>query len=180
MTKNSTVQKGFSLLELFLTLTIISIIAVFSLPNFGNIAEIQRLKSAVRDLHAAISLTRSLAIKHAETITLCVQAQTPSPQCAASGAAKGNWQNGWLVFRDVNNNRQFDFGDQLLSTNKAYKSVSINSSAQKSLVRINALGASILSNQTWEFCLFKKNSPRGIRLILSSPGQIRHIKIDSC
>ncbi|VAW82514.1 hypothetical protein MNBD_GAMMA12-1611 [hydrothermal vent metagenome] len=172
---------GFSLIELLLTLTIISIISVFALPNFGNLTDIRRLKSAVRDLQTSINLTRSLAIRQGTTITLCIKNRlSTSPQCSPSGQAQGNWASGWLIFRDLNNNRQRDKNEPLLSNNTAVKFIGIQSNSQKSLVQITALGASILSNQTWEFCLNGKRESRGFQLILSSPGQIRPVKINSC
>jgi len=177
---NDIKQRGFSLIELFLTLSIISIVSVFALPNFGKVTEIQYLKSAVRDLQSSLNLTRSLAIRRAETITICVKANSRIPQCVAPGVANGVWTGGWLIFSDQNNNRQYDNNEQLLGTHSPFRLISIKSSAQKSLLRINSLGASILSNQTWKFCLAQKKGYGGFSLILSSPGQVRPVKIDSC
>ncbi len=172
---------GFSLVELLLTLSIISIISVLALPNFGNLTDMRRLKSAVRDLQTSISLTRSLAIKQGVTITLCAQSKLSiQPQCSPAGLAQGDWASGWLIFRDLNNNRQRDNNEPLLSNNTATEFIGIQSSSPKSFVQINALGASILSNQTWKFCLSRQRATRGFQLILSSPGQIRPVKIDSC
>lgn len=185
MPANINTLKGFSLVELFAALSLISIIAVMALPTIGQVRAKQHLTSAVHNLHTSLNLARSLAIKRGEIISVCAQDPTSkAPKCMEPGLSNGEWQNGWVIYSDLNNNQQIDATDKILSLTPAILSVAIRSNANKSSVKLSALGASILSNQTWEFCHSKssKNNPinRGYRLILSSPGQIRPVTIESC
>ena len=185
MSANLNKLKGFSLVELFAALSIISLIAVMSLPTIGQVRDKQRLKSAVQHLQASLNLARSLAIKRGESISVCAQdPASTTAKCMLPGLGNGEWQKGWLIYSDLNNNQQIDGTEKILSATGAIPSVTIRSSSKKSRVKLSAFGASILSNQTWEICLPKSSKTssikRGYRLILSSPGQIRPVTMESC
>jgi type IV fimbrial biogenesis protein FimT len=81
------VEKGFTLLELMVTLAIAAILATMAIPNFTEIITSNRLTTYNNELVAALNLARSEAIKRNQQIIV-----------RKTGA---NWENGWHVFVDI-------------------------------------------------------------------------------
>lgn len=81
-------DRGFTMIELIITVLILGILTTMALPSFRNFIASQRIKSASFDLMSMVSLARSEAIKRNTNVTV-----TP---------AGGNWQNGWTVAAGAN------------------------------------------------------------------------------
>lgn len=75
--------KGFTLLELLVTLAVAGILLTVGVPSFASFIQGQRLKSAASELSYALLFARSEAIKRNADVTV-------SPN-------SGGWQNGWTV-----------------------------------------------------------------------------------
>lgn len=75
--------QGFSLVELMVTVALVGILVSIGAPAYRTMIEGQRVKSATVDLHSALVLTRSEAVKFNKKVTL-------------SPAADG-WSSGWSV-----------------------------------------------------------------------------------
>ena len=88
--------KGFTLIELIVTLTIAGILMAVAAPSMQNFVSGSRLTTQVNDLLADISISRSEAIKRNTTAGVCVTA-SGGTSCVPSG----NWANGWMVYADV-------------------------------------------------------------------------------
>lgn len=87
-------NKGFSLIELIVVLTIASILLMIAGPALQKFVASNRLTSQVNDLLADINLARSEAIKRNAVTGVC--ASTSGTSCTASG----NWASGWMVYYD--------------------------------------------------------------------------------
>lgn len=77
-------QHGFTLLELIVTISVLSILVALAAPSFRQLLEAQRMRAASFDLVADLTLARSEAIKRGAAITL-------APTTA------GDWSTGWTV-----------------------------------------------------------------------------------
>lgn len=75
-------QRGFSLVELMVTLSIIIVLAGAGVPAMQDFLTNQRLKGATSDLYTDLLRARSEAIKRNASVTL-----TPD----------GNWSKGWTL-----------------------------------------------------------------------------------
>ena len=97
---------GLTLIELLTTLTILSILALVSIPATDWVHS-NRLKSTIRQLHSEVQLARTIAIKQQKLITVCgsIDGATCTKQ----------WDGGeLLVFHDININRELDSNDELI------------------------------------------------------------------
>jgi type IV fimbrial biogenesis protein FimT len=76
-------SRGFSLIELMVSLVVLGILVGLAVPSYRAIIAEQRVRATVTDLHAAISLARSEAIKLNRQITIA--------------PAAGGWAAGWGI-----------------------------------------------------------------------------------
>lgn len=76
-------QRGFTLIELMVTATLIAVLLGVGVPSFRSFMDTQRVKSAAFDVAAALVLARSEAIKRNKVITMA--------------PVSGAWENGWTV-----------------------------------------------------------------------------------
>lgn len=85
--------RGFTLLELMVTLAVASILAVIALPSFRDLLRKNQVSSANNALLADLSYARSEAITRGNIVSICPSADGSS--CTASGQA---YESGWLVY----------------------------------------------------------------------------------
>lgn len=78
-------SRGFTLIELMVTLVVIVILATLAVPSFRGFIANQQVKTASYDLLAALNYARSEAIKRNADVTLA--------------AVGGDWAAGWQVSR---------------------------------------------------------------------------------
>lgn len=100
--------RGFSLVELMVVFAILGLLLSLSVPSIGTVLETQRVRSASNRLLSDLHLVRSEAIKHNGRVVICKS--TDGVQCNALG----QWNQGWVVFHDANNNAQRDAGELLV------------------------------------------------------------------
>jgi type IV fimbrial biogenesis protein FimT len=87
-------QRGFTMTELGITLTIAAILASIALPSFQGIIANQRARTYASALYASLSKARSEAITLNGNVTVQPKA--------------GGWKAGWQIL-DVNNNVLDDY-----------------------------------------------------------------------
>jgi len=92
---------GFTLIELLVTVTVAAILAAAVAPSFGPFIASQRVKAASFDLVAALTQTRSEAIKRNANVSMT--------------AAAGGWKDGWTIAS----------GATTLAVKSAYKGLTI-------------------------------------------------------
>ena len=85
-------NRGVTLVELIIVLTIAGVLAALAAPGIQRFVASNRLTAQVNDLLADISFARSDAIKRNTSAGICTS--TSGTSCTASG----NWANGWLVY----------------------------------------------------------------------------------
>jgi type IV fimbrial biogenesis protein FimT len=82
--------RGFTLLELMVTLTVVAILGIIAVPNFHTFMLNQRRDSVVDALTASLQYARNQALNLNEKTTLC--AGQPGISCTG-----GAWSSGWEV-----------------------------------------------------------------------------------
>ena len=94
MTKNN---HGFTLIELIVTLAVVSILLLTGIPMLNQMTENNRLVTQINSIAGSLAVARSESIKRGASVTLC--GSTNGTTCDTS-----NWESGWIVFSDANNN----------------------------------------------------------------------------
>lgn len=106
----TTLQAGFTLYELMITLAIVGVILSFGMANLGDFNRNGRMTATANDLHAAFHLARSESARAKANITICASAN-PMDAGAQCG---GTWDQGYIVFQDGGVDLQVDGADAIL------------------------------------------------------------------
>ncbi|MGC8519791.1 MAG: GspH/FimT family pseudopilin [Steroidobacteraceae bacterium] len=116
-------QRGVTLFELVIVMLIIAILTGIGVPTYRYVTTSSRMSAELNALLGDLQYARSEAVRQGQAVTVCIAAQTTSPYaCAAAGAQ--NWDQGWLVFSDVGDTKNYDSsaGDQMLRVQSAFSS----------------------------------------------------------
>lgn len=82
--------RGFSLIELVMTVTVVGILLAIAAPSFRTFMQNSRLATQANTLVYALNLARSEAVRLDSTVEVCAS----SDGATCNG---GNWQSGWIV-----------------------------------------------------------------------------------
>lgn len=82
-------SRGFTLVELLVTVAVLSILLAVAVPSFQSFLANNRMASQANDLITALNLARSEAIRRSANVTVC--ASSTGTTCT------GGWAQGWIV-----------------------------------------------------------------------------------
>ena len=94
---NAGILRGFTLVELMVTIAIAAILLAIAVPSFDGVALSMKLTSYANDLVASTLLARSEAIKRNAVVSLCVSSDGTS-------CGTGGWEQGWMVMCKTTDN----------------------------------------------------------------------------
>ena len=89
-------NRGFSLIELIVTLAIAAILVTTAVPSFFGMIQRDRLTTQANDFVSSLSLARAEAASRGQRIVVCKSAGPAYNSCATSGG----WEQGWIIFAD--------------------------------------------------------------------------------
>jgi type IV fimbrial biogenesis protein FimT len=152
-------NKGFTLIELMITVAIMSILLSVGLPSFQSIIASSRLTAATNGMVSALQLARFEAIKQHKLVYV-----------RAKGDIKDNWVKGWEVFVK---------GAEPFATFDALTTVTVTATydgTSTSTIYYDESGRAKPTGGHFTFC-----SDTDFRsVIVSSTGRVRTSVITSC
>ena len=134
MTDRPARSRGFSLLELMITIAVMAILLAIALPSFRDVFHRNEVSSASNALLASVSYARSESITRGQLVSMCPSADGAS--CTTSGTA---FDPGWLVYT---------YPAGAASANLAYNAASatlLRAIPEQSGVSIQALGSKVIT-----------------------------------
>ncbi len=108
--------KGFTLIELMVSVSVTSILTAIAVPNFGDFIVKLRVDNEISQLQRILLITRNAAINSGYKTILC--------PLDVNSHCTNQWHEELSAFVDVNGNKKFDSDDneKLLSIRAAIKS----------------------------------------------------------
>lgn len=167
--------RGFTLLELLVTLVILALLMAIGIPSFASQIQNTKLKTTTLSLLEAVEFTRSKAVFANKRAIVKNQ---------------NNWGGGWEIFMDVNDNGVRDQNEEILQTHEKVDGVRIIPNAPlKDYVSFIGSGESRFTGRkngggfqagTFKVCPTTKGA--GYKLVLARSGRMRMDKIaaDEC
>ena len=101
-TLNMDKEPGFTLVELLITIVVVSILLAAGVPAFQSFIKNNRVTAQANDLISTIQLARSEALKRGVNTVVC--ASNEPAKCTG----KDTWADGWIVFSDPDRNNAPD------------------------------------------------------------------------
>lgn len=98
-------RRGFTLVELMVTLAVVAILAVIAAPALQSFAARSAMNSLEGDFTKALARARLDALSRNTCVTVCQMAVPATPgaarTCEPTVANRGNWHQGWIVFENA-------------------------------------------------------------------------------
>jgi type IV fimbrial biogenesis protein FimT len=175
--------RGFTLVELLAVLAIVAVLAGAATPSMSALMRSVRLTTATNDLLASFAMARSEAVKRKSRVAMCKSSN------GVSCASTGGWEQGWIVFHDVDNSGTREAGEQVVQhaqplSTELRLSVNLNVSRY---ISYTAGGAAQLSTGAFQagtitLCNASSRGGEARQIILSSSGRprVQKTQVASC
>lgn len=104
-------QQGFTLIELLVTMIIGALILGMAVPSYQSFTRSSLRSANLNEFVSALQFARSEAIKRGSRVTLCQS--TTGVSCDGGP----EWENGWIVFNDDDDNNTVNNVESVLRVN---------------------------------------------------------------
>jgi type IV fimbrial biogenesis protein FimT len=101
-------SRGYNMIELITAMSIVAILLALAVPSFRYITNANRIASEGNGLLGDLQYARAEAIREGRNVGACIS------NTGTSCTGGSNWQNGWIIYSDLNNNGTFDAGEPVL------------------------------------------------------------------
>lgn len=167
--------RGVSLAELLVVLAIVGVLITMVAPGWSGLVQAYRSRVAADLLFSGLVLTRSEAVKRNRRVVICSSPE--GERCLASV----NWEQGWIVFEDTNNNGQRDLTEAILQRQHptgANLSISSAFASSKGYVSYLPLGRAetvdgVIQMGTFKVCIGSASPTEVRQIVINSAGRPR-------
>jgi type IV fimbrial biogenesis protein FimT len=163
--------KGFTLVELMVALGILGLTMAIAVPNFITLINDNRISSSASDFVGALQLAKAESAARTSPATIC------KSNIAGTGCiTTGDWQQGWIVFSDINGNAAVDAGDTVVLNHEALDTrITFNDAGVTNSITFNPSGStSITGAQIFIMCDARPfaESAKGILVTITGRGNV--------
>jgi len=160
-------EQGFTLVELLITVVVLSILVALAVPNFRGLMDRNAVVTQANDLISGILLARSEAIKRELPVVI---------------RQVGSWNTQWIVFNDLNGNNNYNSATEaprILNNQQTANSVTITGANNAAtFIRFNSRGRATMAPGEDSFTITRNSSTRYI--CFSATGRPRVQEDPSC
>jgi type IV fimbrial biogenesis protein FimT len=144
---------------------------------FSQMLSSLRLRNGVDTFFTSVLLTRSEAVKRNSRVVMCKSDQ--GKVCASSG----DWNQGWIIFHDANNNAEVDAGESIVRHQQSLENrikITGNEPVQK-YVSYTGFGTSNLVSGAFQagtltFCQISPSPTDAWQIVINKTGRPRSVK----
>lgn len=171
---------GFTILELMITVAVLSILVGIAVPSFNEMIRQNRLATQTNDLLTATAVARSEAIKRGSRVTLC-----PANGDGSDCAGNAQWSTGWLVISDEGPNvGRLDAGEMVLQRWPAAtgQNLVVNNAQNLTSISYRGSGATDLGAVATTFAITTApcKNPNGRRTVEVAPAGRARATRENC
>ncbi|NMP30944.1 prepilin-type N-terminal cleavage/methylation domain-containing protein [Thalassotalea sp. M1531] len=156
-------SQGLTLLELMVSLSIVSALLIFALPSYQDFIIKMRVDNEIHQLQRLLLVTRNNAINSGSNTILC--------PLEGGTICNGDWNSELSIFIDLNDNQQFDsISERLILTKEgiSHGDKLLYAKFRDKVTYAPTGNLSGLSNGTFRYCPTNKYElARGIILAIS-------------
>jgi len=163
-------HKGYTLVELLVTLSILGVISSFGIPSFYNTLQNQKAVSIAYELYHHLNYARNEAISKNHAVTVCASYDKNS----CSRLKDWSYQS-MVIFIDKNRNGQIDKEDEILKIKKFgldHGSLMWRSFRNKSYLQWLPSGMTHYQNGNFVYCPASKNPKYAKTIIMNAAGRM--------
>ena len=147
-------ERGFTLLELMITLAIGGILLSMAVPALQSFTNNAKRSSAVNDFVSSMHLARNTAITTNARVTICASSD-------ATNCGGVTWDKGWIVFNDFNSNQSVDVGETIVGTSNGLDKVTLTSGQYGNFIMFRPNGRAMNASVNGNTGQFMVCDPRG-------------------
>lgn len=159
---------GLTIIEVLVVVAIISIMAIVGIPSLQDFIRRAHISSQAHEFVGTMSYARSEAVKRGQRVTVCKSAD------GSTCATAGNWDQGWIVFVDANNDNARQTGEELLRVRGSLDdgmTLVGNTNVATSISYLSHGGLAGLGTGTIILCY--PESTKGIGMVFIRTGRVR-------
>jgi type IV fimbrial biogenesis protein FimT len=161
--------RGYTLVELVITLAIVATLVTIALPAFGRLLGRTRSQVARSDLEFSLNQARLAAVNRNLHVVACPSVDFDD--CAPTT----RWHPGWLVFADLDHDGHRSSDEPVIATNQARDAgVGILATVGRLRVDYRPDGSAIGSNVTLTVCDRGAQAADASTIVVGSTGRVRH------
>ncbi|WP_226648786.1 GspH/FimT family pseudopilin [Microbulbifer variabilis] len=171
-------QRGFTLIELMITLVVLAVLLSIAAPSFTDMINNNRSVAVSENFIGALSYARSEAVKRAARVSIC--ASTDGVKCSAANT----WSQGWMVFVDTaGTDKSVNVGvGEILRTWEAgdNAAISVKQGTDTNFIRYTSLGTLGRFNETTIITKVTDCTGASARTLVISGSGVLNINKSSC
>ncbi|XKE45113.1 GspH/FimT family pseudopilin [Halomonas organivorans] len=164
-------QRGLTLIELLVALTVLVILATWAVPGFQRFSARNEVAAEVLRIKTALALARNTAVTRRTTISICASPGPPYETCTFD-----NWDHDWVIIEGEASGGDLT-GDTLLRVLEAEDGAAVSFNRNDRPVRFSALGRSKGYNGTFSVC---GHGERNAAVILNNLGRSKTQETAPC
>lgn len=158
-------SRGFTLIELMITITVAAILLGIAAPSFREMSVRNQLSAYTNDFIAAVNYARSEAVRRGVPISVC--------KSNDKATCSGTWSDGWIVFVNSDNDAPavVDAGPPAELVLKVYDALAngYTLDPDNNFATSVTYGSDGAANDTGIFAVCYQGSTTGARAIVLTP-----------